>query len=55
MAPLSILFGRAFMVLADLTARTILQAAELRIGVATAFIGAPVFAIVSRTSRREVW
>ncbi len=53
--PLSILFGGAFMVLADLTARTILQPAELPIGVVTAFIGAPFFAIVLRTSRREVW
>lgn len=53
--PLSILFGGAFMVLADLTARTILEPAELPIGVVTAFIGAPFFAIVLRTSRREVW
>ena len=53
--PLSILFGGAFMVLADLSARTILEPAELPIGVVTAFIGAPFFAIVLRTSRREVW
>lgn len=53
--PLSILFGGAFMVLADLAARTIVQPAELPIGIVTAFIGAPFFAIVLRTSRREVW
>lgn len=53
--PLSILFGGAFMVLADLVARTIVEPAELPIGVVTAFIGAPFFAIVLRTSRREVW
>lgn len=53
--PLSILFGAAFMVLADLSARTVLQPSELPIGVVTAFIGAPFFAVVLRTSRREVW
>jgi iron complex transport system permease protein len=53
--PLSILFGGAFMVAADLVARTVLEPAELPIGVVTAFIGAPFFALVLRTSRREVW
>lgn len=53
--PLSVLFGAAFMVAADLLARTILEPAELPIGVVTAFVGAPFFAVVLRTSRREVW
>lgn len=53
--PLSILFGGAFMVLSDLLARTILAPAELPIGVVTAFIGAPFFAMVLRTSRRSIW
>jgi iron complex transport system permease protein len=53
--PLSVLFGAAFMVLADLAARTVLEPAELPIGVVTAFLGAPFFALVLRTSRREVW
>ena len=53
--PLSVLFGAAFMVGADLIARTILKPAELPIGVVTAFIGAPFFALVLRTSRRDVW
>ncbi|MEM7140493.1 MAG: iron ABC transporter permease [Actinomycetota bacterium] len=53
--PLSILFGAAFMVSADLVARTVLEPAELPIGVVTAFIGAPFFALVLRSSRREVW
>lgn len=53
--PLSILFGGAFMVLADLAARTIVEPAELPIGVVTAFLGAPFFVLVLRTSRREVW
>jgi cobalamin transport system permease protein len=53
--PLSVLFGAAFMVAADLAARTVLSPAELPIGVVTAFIGAPFFALVLRTSRRNVW
>ncbi len=53
--PLSILFGGAFMVLADLAARTVIQPAELPIGVVTAFIGAPFFTLVLRTSRRQIW
>ncbi len=53
--PLSVLFGGAFMVLADLVARTLVQPAELPIGVVTAFLGAPFFVLVLRTSRREIW
>lgn len=53
--PLSVLFGGAFLVLADLTARTVLSPAELPIGVVTAFLGAPFFVFVLRTSRREIW
>ena len=50
--PLSILFGGAFLVLADLAGRTLLSPAELPIGVVTAFLGAPFFVIVLRTSLR---
>lgn len=53
--PLSILFGGAFMVLADLFARLVVEPAELPIGVVTAFLGAPFFVLVLRTSRRSVW
>ena len=53
--PLSVLFGAAFMVLADLAARTVVAPAELPIGVVTAFFGAPFFVLVLRTSRREIW
>ena len=53
--PLSVLFGGAFMVLADLAARTLVEPAELPIGVVTAFLGAPFFVLVLRSSRREVW
>jgi iron complex transport system permease protein len=44
--PLSMLHGGAFLVLADLIARTIIVPRELPIGVITALIGAPVFAII---------
>lgn len=53
--PLSILFGAAFMVAADLAARTLLEPSEVPIGVVTAFLGAPFFVLVMRTSRREIW
>ena len=53
--PLSVLLGGAFMVLADLAARTVVSPAELPIGVVTAFIGAPFFVVVLRASRREIW
>jgi iron complex transport system permease protein len=49
--PLSLAFGAAFLVLADLLARTIISPAELPIGVVTAFFGAPFFAVVLRMTR----
>jgi iron complex transport system permease protein len=50
--PLSMLFGAAFLTLADLAARTALPPTEIPIGVVTAFLGAPFFIVVLRTSRR---
>ncbi|CAN5186778.1 iron ABC transporter permease [soil metagenome] len=50
--PLSVLFGAAFLVLADLAARTLSSPAEIPIGVVTAFFGAPFFVLVLRTSKR---
>lgn len=49
--PLSLLFGAAFLVLADTVARTIVAPAEVPIGVITAFVGAPFFIIVMRSTR----
>ena len=49
--PLSMLFGGAFLVLTDTLARTIVAPAELPIGVITAFVGAPFFIAVMRSSR----
>lgn len=50
--PLSVVGGAAFMVLADLVARSALGPAEIPIGVVTAFIGGPFFLVILRTSRR---
>jgi len=52
--PLSLLLGAAFLVLADVLARTLLSPAELPIGVVTAFVGGPFFLLVLRRSRRTV-
>ncbi|HEU4319293.1 MAG TPA: iron ABC transporter permease [Acidimicrobiia bacterium] len=49
--PLSFLFGAAFLMLADIAARTVVAPAELPIGVITAFLGAPFFLLVLRTMR----
>ncbi|MDX1691009.1 MAG: iron ABC transporter permease [Acidimicrobiia bacterium] len=50
--PISALAGAAFLVLADLVARTVLSPAEIPIGVVTAFVGGPFFAVVLRRSSR---
>ena len=41
--PMSALGGAVFVVLADTVARTVIQPAELRVGILTAFVGAPFF------------
>jgi iron complex transport system permease protein len=46
--PASLLGGGAFLIGADLIARTVLAPAELPIGVVTAFVGAPFFAALLR-------
>ncbi|MBS4200731.1 iron ABC transporter permease [Bacillus sp. FJAT-49732] len=51
--PLSMLVGAGFLILADLVARTIIQPAELPIGVITALIGAPAFAAILVKRRME--
>lgn len=47
--PLSFFGGGAFLVAADLFARIAIPPAELPIGVITAFLGAPFFALILRT------
>jgi iron complex transport system permease protein len=49
--PLSLAFGAGFLVLMDLVARTAVAPGQLPIGVVTAFLGAPFFAVVLRTTR----
>lgn len=50
--PLSAILGAAFLVVADVAARTVMTPAELPIGVVTAFLGAPFFVLVLRTMGR---
>jgi iron complex transport system permease protein len=49
--PLSVIVGAGFLVLADVIARTVLAPAEIPLGVVTAFLGAPFFALVLRSAR----
>jgi iron complex transport system permease protein len=49
--PASFLLGGAFLVLADAVARTVLAPSELPVGIVTAFVGAPFFAIILRSAR----
>jgi iron complex transport system permease protein len=49
--PLSLLFGAAFLVLADTAARMVAAPAELPIGVITALVGAPFFIVVMRSTK----
>jgi iron complex transport system permease protein len=50
--PLSIPFGAAFLILADLVGRSLVAPAEIPIGVITALLGAPFFLVVLRRSGR---
>lgn len=52
--PLAFVVGGAFVVVADVVARTALQPAEIPIGVVTAFIGAPFFIAVLWRSTKGV-
>lgn len=52
--PLSALGGAAFLVLADVIARTVLAPQELPVGVVTALAGAPFFVYLLRRSKRTV-
>ena len=49
--PVSMLLGAAFLVGADVLARTVLSPSELPIGVVTALVGAPFFVVVLRRVR----
>ena len=51
--PVTVLMGGAFLVTVDIVARTIVAPAELPIGVVTAFLGAPFFILILRTTRHR--
>jgi iron complex transport system permease protein len=50
--PLAAITGAAFLVLADVVARSAMGGAEIPIGVVTAFVGGPFFIVVLRSSRQ---
>lgn len=51
--PLSAIAGAVFVVVADTFARTIIQPAEFRVGVLTAFVGAPFFILLLIRNKRQ--
>ena len=53
--PLSAIGGAAFLILADLIARTIVAPQELPVGVVTAMVGAPFFVFLLRQLKRSVF
>jgi iron complex transport system permease protein len=55
LAPACVLLGAAFLILADLGARTVAAPLELPVGVITAFCGAPLFVYLLRRRRTEAW
>nr|WP_209122752.1 iron ABC transporter permease [Alkalihalobacillus sp. BA299] len=52
--PLSVLVGGGFLVLTDLVARTLIAPTELPIGVITALVGGPIFAIILIRQRHRL-
>ena len=53
--PVAALFGAVFLVWADTAARTVFDPRELPVGIITALIGVPVFAIILRRGRGAAW
>ena len=53
--PMSALGGAVFVILADTVARTIIEPAEFRVGVLTAFVGAPFFILLLIKNKRQVY
>ncbi|HXX90292.1 MAG TPA: iron chelate uptake ABC transporter family permease subunit [Acidimicrobiales bacterium] len=51
--PVSLIGGAAFLVLADIAARTVQAPTEIPIGIVTAFIGAPFFLFVLQSRRAQ--
>ncbi len=55
LVPMSALGGAAFVILADTVARVVIQPAELRVGIITAFVGAPFFIFLLIKNKRQVY
>ena len=53
--PMSALGGAVFVILADTVARLIIEPAEFRVGVLTAFVGAPFFILLLIKNKRQVY
>ena len=53
--PLSALGGAVFVMLADMVARIIIEPAEFRVGILTAFVGAPFFIVLLIKNKRQVY
>lgn len=53
--PMSAAGGAVFVILADTVARTIIQPAEFRVGVLTAFVGAPFFILLLIRNKRQAY
>jgi iron complex transport system permease protein len=51
--PLSALVGAVFLIWADTLARTVFDPRELPVGIVTAIVGAPVFALLLARRRAE--
>jgi iron complex transport system permease protein len=51
--PVSMIGGAAFLIMADVAARTVESPGEIPIGVVTAFVGAPFFLFVLRSRRAQ--
>ncbi len=53
--PMSALGGAIFVLVADTVARTVVQPAEFRVGVLTAFVGAPFFILLLMRNKRRAY
>ena len=53
--PMSALGGAVFVIVADTVARMIIQPAEFRVGILTAFVGAPFFILLLIKNKRQVY
>ena len=55
LVPMSAAGGAVFVIVADTVARTIVQPAEFRVGVLTAFVGAPFFILLLIKNKRKAY